>query len=38
MQATQELGLSAKDLSVYYGSKQAVRNISLDFEKKQVTA
>ncbi|MBJ6363780.1 phosphate ABC transporter ATP-binding protein PstB [Paenibacillus sp. GCM10012307] len=38
MQATQELGLSAKDLSVYYGSKQAVRDISLDFEKKQVTA
>nr|WP_270172405.1 phosphate ABC transporter ATP-binding protein PstB [Paenibacillus sp. SYP-B4298] len=31
-------GLSTRDLSVYYGSKQAVRSISLDFAKQQVTA
>ncbi|MFD3257926.1 phosphate ABC transporter ATP-binding protein PstB [Paenibacillus lentus] len=30
--------LSVKDLSVYYGEKQAVKNVSLDFESKQVTA
>lgn len=30
--------LSAKDLSVFYGEKQAVKNISLDFAAKQVTA
>lgn len=31
-------GLSTRELSVYYGSKQAVRSISLDFDKQQVTA
>ncbi|MUG43743.1 phosphate ABC transporter ATP-binding protein PstB [Paenibacillus woosongensis] len=30
--------LSVKDLSVYYGEKQAVKSVSLDFEAKQVTA
>lgn len=30
--------LSAKDLNVFYGEKQAVKNISLDFAAKQVTA
>ncbi|MBD2846498.1 phosphate ABC transporter ATP-binding protein [Paenibacillus sp. IB182496] len=34
----QQYGLSAKDLSVYYGPKQAVKNVSLDFANKQVTA
>ncbi|XID95632.1 phosphate ABC transporter ATP-binding protein PstB [Paenibacillaceae bacterium WGS1546] len=31
-------GMSTKDLSVYYADKQAVKNVSLDFEPKQVTA
>lgn len=31
-------GVSVKDLSVYYGDNQAVKNVSLDFENKQVTA
>lgn len=30
--------LSVKNLSVYYGQKQAVKEVSLDFESKQVTA
>ncbi|EOS56282.1 MULTISPECIES: phosphate ABC transporter ATP-binding protein PstB [Paenibacillus] len=30
--------LSTKNLSVYYGEKQAVKNISLDFASRQVTA
>lgn len=30
--------LSTKDLSVFYGEKQAVKNISLDFASRQVTA
>jgi phosphate transport system ATP-binding protein len=34
----QNIELSAKDLSVFYGEKQAVKNISLDFAAKQVTA
>jgi len=31
-------GLSARDLSVYYGNKQAVKDISLDFAAREVTA
>ncbi|GBF72988.1 phosphate ABC transporter ATP-binding protein [Paenibacillus sp. 598K] len=31
-------GLSARDLSVYYGQKQAVKEISLDFAAREVTA
>lgn len=34
----QTIELSTKDLSVFYGEKQAVKNISLDFASKQVTA
>ncbi|WP_435921765.1 phosphate ABC transporter ATP-binding protein PstB [Paenibacillus sp. DYY-L-2] len=34
----QTIELSTKDLSVFYGEKQAVKNISLDFSSKQVTA
>lgn len=33
-----ELALSVKDLSVFYGEKEAVKKVSLDFERKQVTA
>jgi phosphate transport system ATP-binding protein len=32
------IGLSAKDLSVFYDDKPAVKNVSLDFAAKQVTA
>ena len=32
------IGMSTKDLSVYYSDKQAVKNVSLDFQAKQVTA
>jgi phosphate transport system ATP-binding protein len=31
-------GISVRDLSVYYGENKAVKNVSLDFENKQVTA
>lgn len=34
----QNIELSTKDLSVFYGEKQAVKHISLDFAAKQVTA
>lgn len=34
----QNIELSTKDLSVFYGEKHAVKNISLDFAAKQVTA
>ncbi|WP_410769738.1 phosphate ABC transporter ATP-binding protein PstB [Fontibacillus sp. BL9] len=34
----QNIELSTKDLSVFYGEKQAVKEISLDFAAKQVTA
>jgi len=34
----QEIGLSARNLSVYYGSHEAVKNVSMDFAAKQVTA
>jgi phosphate transport system ATP-binding protein len=34
----QNIGLSAKNLSVFYGEKEAVKNVSLDFAAKQVTA
>ncbi|MNO13542.1 Phosphate import ATP-binding protein PstB 3 [compost metagenome] len=34
----QNVALSTKDLSVFYGEKQAVKNISLDFAAKEVTA
>lgn len=30
--------LSTKDLNVFYGEKHAVKDISLDFAAKQVTA
>ncbi|MFC5531299.1 phosphate ABC transporter ATP-binding protein PstB [Cohnella yongneupensis] len=33
-----EIALSAKDLSVYYGEHRAVKNVSLDFAAKGVTA
>lgn len=33
-----ENGISVRDLSVYYGSNKAVKNVSIDFENKQVTA
>jgi phosphate transport system ATP-binding protein len=33
-----EVGLSVKNLSVYYGDRPAVKNVSLDFAAKQVTA
>lgn len=33
-----ELALKVKDLSVFYGEKEAVKKVSLDFEEKQVTA
>ncbi|MFB9278045.1 phosphate ABC transporter ATP-binding protein PstB [Cohnella cellulosilytica] len=32
------IGMSTKNLSVYYSDKQAVKNVSLDFQAKQVTA
>ncbi|GIO88433.1 phosphate import ATP-binding protein PstB 1 [Paenibacillus faecis] len=34
----QNIELSTKDLSVFYGEKQAVKEISLDFASRQVTA
>jgi phosphate transport system ATP-binding protein len=34
----QNIRLSAKDLSVFYDDKSAVKNVSLDFAAKQVTA
>ncbi|MFC4305439.1 phosphate ABC transporter ATP-binding protein PstB [Cohnella boryungensis] len=34
----QAFGMSTKDLNVSYASKPAVKNVSLDFEAKQVTA
>lgn len=34
----QNIELSTKDLSVFYGEKQAVKGISLDFASRQVTA
>lgn len=34
----QNIELSTKDLSVFYGEKQAVKEISLDFSSRQVTA
>ncbi|MNO61838.1 Phosphate import ATP-binding protein PstB 3 [compost metagenome] len=34
----QNIALSTKDLSVFYGEKQAVKNISLDFAAREVTA
>ncbi|CAM3039947.1 phosphate ABC transporter ATP-binding protein PstB [Paenibacillus sediminis] len=34
----QEIALSARNLSVHYGDKPAVKNISLDFASKEVTA
>ncbi|MNI11664.1 Phosphate import ATP-binding protein PstB 3 [compost metagenome] len=34
----QNVALSTKDLSVFYGEKQAVKNISLDFAAREVTA
>jgi len=34
----QNIGLSAKDLSVTYGDRPAVKNVTLDFAAKQVTA
>ncbi|PZD95835.1 phosphate ABC transporter ATP-binding protein [Paenibacillus sambharensis] len=34
----QDVGLKAKNLSVFYGEKQAVKDISLDFNARQVTA
>ncbi|WP_424766888.1 phosphate ABC transporter ATP-binding protein PstB [Paenibacillus sp. sgz302251] len=33
-----EKGISVRDLSVYYGSNKAVKNVSLEFENKEVTA
>jgi phosphate transport system ATP-binding protein len=33
-----DIALSVKDLNVFYGEKHAVKNISLDFAGKQVTA
>ncbi|WP_338552243.1 phosphate ABC transporter ATP-binding protein PstB [Paenibacillus sp. KS-LC4] len=33
-----ENGISVRDLSVYYGSNKAVKNVTIDFENKQVTA
>ncbi|KIL35543.1 phosphate ABC transporter ATP-binding protein [Cohnella kolymensis] len=33
-----EIGLSVKNLSVYYSDRPAVKNVSLDFAAKQVTA
>ncbi|QAY66576.1 phosphate ABC transporter ATP-binding protein PstB [Paenibacillus protaetiae] len=33
-----DLALSVKNLSVFYGEKEAVKSVSLDFEEKQVTA
>ncbi|OXS62761.1 phosphate ABC transporter ATP-binding protein [Cohnella sp. CIP 111063] len=32
------IGMSTKNLSVYYSDKQAVKDVSLDFQAKQVTA
>ncbi len=32
------IGMSTKNLNVYYSDKQAVKNVSLDFQAKQVTA
>ncbi|MFC4596898.1 phosphate ABC transporter ATP-binding protein PstB [Cohnella hongkongensis] len=32
------IGMSTKSLSVYYSGKQAVKDVSLDFQSKQVTA
>ncbi|EXX84652.1 phosphate ABC transporter ATP-binding protein, partial [Paenibacillus darwinianus] len=34
----QDIGLSAHKLSVHYGEKAAVKNVSLDFADRQVTA
>ncbi|CAM4321321.1 phosphate ABC transporter ATP-binding protein PstB [Paenibacillus tarimensis] len=34
----QDIGLKSKNLSVFYGEKQAVKDISLDFAARQVTA
>ncbi|SDF63208.1 phosphate ABC transporter ATP-binding protein, PhoT family [Fontibacillus panacisegetis] len=34
----QNVALSTKDLNVFYGEKQAVKNISLDFASREVTA
>lgn len=34
----EQTGLEAKDLNVFYGEKQAIKNVSLQFSPRQVTA
>lgn len=38
MQTVQTQGLSAKDVHVYYGEKEAIKGVSLDFAPREVTA
>ncbi|AZN42430.1 phosphate ABC transporter ATP-binding protein PstB [Paenibacillus albus] len=38
MQTVQTQGLSAKNVHVYYGEKEAIKGVSLDFAPREVTA